>query len=508
VTAALFLIAEVIMKFTLFIPQAVFTTTVGDATSGFLYVVSVAQGWDPTLGHTLMTNYPFGDGVAKPAYVTWLTILAPLWLFSRVMQPATALALVTILGYVTSGLGMYGLVKRLTRHWYVAAFAAYAAAFMPYHVYKSSDHLTNVFNVVVILVIGFFLAVWRRATKARIAGLAISVALACYTDGYYIMIAGLTLVGLIIAAVISDKLIGRVSWRQIGRRLLNVVIAGALTVLLLLPIAGVYIVQNRQVQSDLAQNRGAIMQDAVTYAAHPIDFVLPASGNPIVTHIPALKARSDVRNQHSNAAERTNYLGWTVIILTLIGYGSLLVARRRARKPVLARDTAEHVSLLALPLVIVWAFGPQLAFGHIVIPMPYQWLIQVTALWRVPARMVLGVQPLAVLAAAAVLDRLLSGPSLTKASWAKRFGRRAGMLPMILAIALTGGLALEYWTPITSRPFSAKDMPQTYAWIKQQSDIKAILELPIGGHMSTAGYYAPCADDPRATHHRFLAGDR
>jgi hypothetical protein len=146
----------------------------------------------------------------------------------------------------------------------VAAFAAYAAAFMPYHVYKSSDHLTNLFNVVVILVIGFFVAVWRRATKARIAGLAISVALACYTDGYYIMIAGLTLVGLIIAAIVSDKLIGAVPRRQIDRRLLNVAIAGALTLLLLLPIAGVYVVQNRELQSDLAQNRGAILQDALT----------------------------------------------------------------------------------------------------------------------------------------------------------------------------------------------------------------------------------------------------
>ena len=489
-TAVLFLIAEVIQKFTLFIPGAVFTTTVGDATSGFLYVVSVAQGWDPTLGHTMMTNYPFGDEIAKPAYVTWITLLAPLWLLSRVMRPTTALALVTALGFVTSGLGMYGLVKRLTGHWYVAAFAAYAVAFMPYHVYKSSDHLTNVFNVVVILVIGFFVAVWRRATKARVAGLAIAVALACYTDGYYIMIVGLTIVGLISAAVVSDKLIGGVSWRLIGRRLLNVVIAGALAVLLLLPIAGVFLIQNRQVLSDLAQSRGAIFQDTVTYAAHPIDFVLPASGNPIVTHIPALKARSDVRNQHSNPAERTNYLGWTVILLTLVGYGGLVLARRRGRRPEAARDMTERISLLALPLVIVWAFGPQLVIGPLTIPMPYQWIIDVTALWRVPARMVLAVQPLAVLAAAAVLDRLLSGPWLTKASWAKRFGHRARLLPVVLSLVMTAVLALEYWTPTTSRPFSGKDMPQTYVWLKQQSDIKAILELPIGGHLSTAGYYA------------------
>ena len=61
--------------------------------------------------------------------------------------------------------------------------------------------------------------------------------------------------------------------------------------------------------------------------------MLPASQNPIVTHIPALKARSDVRNQHSNPTERTNYLGWTVIILALIGYGPLLVARRRPSSP-------------------------------------------------------------------------------------------------------------------------------------------------------------------------------
>jgi hypothetical protein len=148
------------------------------------------------------------------------------------------------------------------------------------------------------------------------------------------------------------------------------------------------------------------------------------------------------------------------------------------------------VALLALRLVIVWAFGPQLAIGQLVIPMPYQWLIQVTALWRVPARMVLGVQPLAVLAAASVLDRLLARvrrPETSRRTW---FGRHARTLPTVVSLALTAVLALEYWTPTTSRPFSGQDMPQTYAWIKQQSGIKAILEWPIGGHMSTAGYYA------------------
>jgi hypothetical protein len=64
------------------------------------------------------------------------------------------------------------------------------------------------------------------------------------------------------------------------------------------------------------------------------------------------------------------------------------------------------------------------------------------------------------------------------------------VLPVALSLALTAVLALEYWTPTTSRPFSGKDMPETYTWIKQQSDIKAILELPIGGHISTAAYYA------------------
>lgn len=491
VTAALFAIAEVIMMFTLFIPGAIFTTSTGDATSGFLVVIRDAQGWDPTLGHTMMSNYPFGDDVAKPAYITWIAVLGPLWLLSRVMRPTTALALVTVLGYVTSGLGMYGLVKRLTGHWYVAAFAAYAAAFMPYHVYKSSDHLTNVFNVVVILVIGFFVAVWKRATKARIVGLGISVALACYTDGYYIMIAGFTVLGLIIAAVLSDRFIGDVPWRQIGRRLLHVAIAGVVAVILVLPILGVYVVQNRELQNDLVQQRGTILIDTLIYSAHPIDFVLPAKENPIVTHVPALKAASDVRNQHSNPMERTDYLGWTVILLVVFGYGGLVVARRRAREPVVPRETAERVALLALPFVIVWAFGPELAIGpQLSIRLPYLGLIQVTSLWRVPARMVLGIQPLAVLAAAAVLDRLLSGSWLSQASWAKRSVRRARVLPVVLSLALTAVLALEYWTPTASRPFSGKDMPETYTWIKQQSDIKAILELPIGAHMSTAGYYA------------------
>jgi hypothetical protein len=492
VAVALFAIAELIMGFTLFIPGAVFTAAPGDATSGFLVVIRDAKGWDFTLGYTTMSNYPFGDAIAKSAFITWIAVLGPLWLLSRVMEPTTALALVTVLGYMTSGLGMYGLVKRITGHWYVAVFAGYAAAFLPYHVYKSSDHLTNVFNVVMILVIGFFVAVWRRATRARIIGLALSVALACYTDGYYILIAGLTIGALIIAAVFSDRFIGDVPWRQIGRRLLKVVIAGVLAAILLLPIAGVFAFQNRELQNDLGQQRGAILDEALNYSAHPIDFVLPAKANPIVTHSTVLKALYDIDPQRSNLAERANYLGWTVILLVLVGYGGVLVGMRRPRKPVAPRQTAEPVALVALPLVIVWAFGPELGISpQLAIRMPYNWLIHVTELWRVPARIVLAVQPLAVLGAAAVLDRLLSGLGGSHSPWAKRMGRGARALPVVLSLALTAVLAFEYWTPTASRPFSAADMPETYTWIAQQSDIGAILELPLGAHTSSTGsYYA------------------
>jgi hypothetical protein len=475
------------MKFTLFIPGAVFTATTGDATSGFLVVINDALGWNPALGHTMMSNFPYGDDISKPAYITWVAVLGPLWLLSRVMRPTTALALVTVVGYVTSGLGMYGLVKRLTGHWYVAVFAAYAAAFLPYHVYKSSDHLTNVFNVVMILVIGFFLAVWRRATKLRIAGLGAAVALACYTDGYYIMIGGFTLLGLVIAAVVSDRFIGDVPWRQIGRRLLRVVIAGVVAAVLLLPIIGVYAAQSRELLTDLGQQRGAILDDAVTFSAEPLDFLLPAPQNPIVTHIPFLTAASVVRGQHSNTMESANYLGWTVILLLLVGYGGVVVAKRRGLDPVVPRETTERVALLALPLVMVWAFGPQMAIGNRVLPLPYSWLIHVTALWRVPARMILSVQPLAVLAAAMVLGRLLDrlrSPGPSRGSGA---GRR--VLPVVVALVLTAVLALEYVTPVASKPFSGRDMPATYAWIAQQSDIKAILELPIGPYSTTAAYY-------------------
>jgi hypothetical protein len=100
------------------------------------------------------------------------------------------------------------------------------------------------------------------------------------------------------------------------------------------------------------------------------------------------------------------------------------------------------------------------------------------------------VQPLAVLGAAAVLDRLLSASWLRQASIVRVLGRSVRLLPAVLSLALTAVLAVEYLTPTDSRPFSSTDMPATYTWLSQQSDVKAILELPIGGHTSTAGYYA------------------
>lgn len=65
---------------------------------------------------------------------------------SSLTTPICGLNLVLLLGYMSSGLLMFGLVKWLLKRFDIALFAGYAAAFVPFHIFKGQSHINYTYG--------------------------------------------------------------------------------------------------------------------------------------------------------------------------------------------------------------------------------------------------------------------------------------------------------------------------------------------------------------------------
>src|SRR4051812_29823276 len=64
-----------------------FTAGIGDATSGFLWLLYADNTTSYLHAHTNLVNFPYGENLWSPLYTTWLLVLGPLWIVSRFLSP-------------------------------------------------------------------------------------------------------------------------------------------------------------------------------------------------------------------------------------------------------------------------------------------------------------------------------------------------------------------------------------------------------------------------------------
>lgn len=453
----------------------IFAGGIGDATSGFLWYIFADADRNPLWGHTNLINYPYGHDLSNPIFITWTLVFGPLWLVSRIVSPVAALYLVTLGGFISCGLVMYLVVKRITGDWSAALFASYAAAFMPYHILKSSAHLTNVYSWVFVAIIACSIAFWRQPNKRRGALLAVAIAAAMYTDGYYIFVGGVLCIALLAALCIVDVVSG-VACRKIVRKLGGLTVVALGVIVLLLPIVWVQISASSQIQQGLSSLRGDIKKEVASYAAKPIDLLLPAQGNVLVGNFDWYERLFAQKNERSNNTENTSYIGY--VVMGLAAYGAItatkaLVRLRRTGGTLSLPNYVILVCIIAIPLTLVWMLPPQL-FGF---TMPVGYLTDLTSYWRVPSRVFLALHPLFVIAAALGLFALMR--TITN--------KRIALAVAMLALLVTG---LEYSTSAYRPSFGFSDMPKAYTWLAGQQDIQSIAETPfVDRPTEITGYY-------------------
>lgn len=456
----------------------------GDGTAGFLWILFADKGWGGILAHSNLVNYPVGENLANPTFITYSALLIPLWVMSRLAGPITALNIVTFFGFFACAMAMYWLVKRLIRNKLISFFAGYASAFVPYHIMKSSAHLAYLFSVVFVLIIAGFIGLWRQPKSWKRALIfAAAIALAYYTDGYYLLLASF-FVGCNILASFIYLAVSKAPLPRVKAWLIGLIRMGVVLMLLCLPILFTQFSQSKNIQSHLSSARDGIGFDLDFYSSKKIDYLLPSVHHPSLINNETFLQMQQYKNSRSNTSENTLYVGYVVILLCVIGFVLLagwLVSRKKSTISSLSVAQRRSyiflgaITFVSVPMMLYASLPPFLYFmGHKIPTLGGFFVLSGITLWRVMSRFFLPMHVLLVLFAAVTLSVLYRTVGALKIDT-----KRANFLRISVFLLLTLGTAFEY-ASATSRPaFDFNNLPRAYKWLKTEKGIQVIAETPL-----------------------------
>lgn len=457
--------------------------SIGDATAGFMWYNFADHNSSLLLSHTDFVNYPYGLPLGGPIFITYYALLIPMRLLSFIFGSVAALNLVMLWGYIGAATIGYWLIKRLTGNISVAIFSGFATAYVPYAIYKSSNHINYLFSLVFILILTAFIALWSRPTKLRAAILALSIALAFYTDGYYVLLASVMVIGLVLAGFIQ-LLLFQFKKIEYWRRFKALLLSLGCLLILIIPIVYTQITCSTQIKSTLGAARGDISFEMTYYNLNPADFITPPEGNPLLKLIDNSGALTKHKISHSNPSESMAYLGFILIFLMVAGFVLIamwLVNRRKSTINLLDNKTQKMYILLGLitfismPILLSFMFSPSITIFGKVIPLPGEFLIMHNiALWRVMGRFFIVFHVLITMFAGFTLWVILSFNKLVSKS-----AKLKPWVIAIIAILLTLMVAFEYHTTVNRNGFNLNSQPLAYQWLKKQENIKVIAEFPM-----------------------------
>ncbi len=451
----------------------------GDGTAGFLWLNYVDKDNSPLYQYTDMVNYPVGEKLSSPLFISWSSLLFPLWVFSKLFSPIWALNIVTFFGFFSCAMTMYWLIKRLTGDISVAIFAGFAATFMPYHLIKSSSHLAYIFSYIFILIFAAILGLMLKPTIMRATLVSLSIAIAYYTDGYYLLIAS------VFAAVLATgtliyKFIERSPARDIIKLIKYYIFSLLVLAILSMPIIIVQLNSSSDISSSLSKNRANIATEIQYYSAKYYDYLIPSANHPLLMHSEQYKVLNNYKDSRSNSSENTLYIGYVLIVLSIIGmvfvlYGGIShnksATLNKLNKSIKRKYTLISVLfIITVITLILFTLSPKTNLFNYTLRTPSWFLIYLDiAYWRVMARFFLPLHVMFVIFSSFTLWIILK---------TSRKIEGKSILRVAVAIILIILLSFEYATNTARPSFDFNNMPKAYFWLKEQPDIKVVAELP------------------------------
>ena len=436
----------------------------GDSTAGLIWLEWNYDVLDalPWRGTTPLLNAPQGAPLWQPFYVTALVLMLPMWVVSQVVGPVCSWNVGVIAGLLLDGWIMYLFVRWLTKNAPLALVAGLAFLLLPHHYQKAHAHLAYVHSWVFVLILWSTLRLLQRATLGRGALLGLSIATACYLDGYYLLIAttfGAASGLLVLLAAARDR-------SELIARLRAGLAAAVVLGVALVPIFFTLATSRSTISGAIERSPN----DVATYSARPWEYVLPARHHPLLP--PELGAWQDRHLHESNYSEQTLYLGAIPLTGAVAAIVSLLFRRHRARPVAAGPSTSAVVGIVAVAALfcLVMSAPPRIAIGGIVVPMPSGVISGALPFWRVYARFV---APIAV--CVITLASVVAAMALSRGRPEMRL-----RLSIVAAAVLAGLVVLDFLPPRPPLNFSyERDTPAEYEWLDDRPANQIIAEYPL-----------------------------
>ncbi len=409
---------------------------------------------------------PFGRTSPASAHVTLFVTLGPGWLVTSIAGPIVAYNVTVFSGLTLSGAAMYMLIRWLGLGRTSAAWSGAAFILVPYVALRATSHLPFVHleSFPLLLMAGIF---WlERPNLRRAVLMTLAIVLAWLTNPYY------GLMALIIAAVfvVIGLVLGTRRNGPIPAARSALEVGGSVLVLVGLPLLALY-----------SSSRDAVVQgferdpiELQLYGAHFTDYVKPVVGDAFLSGIVGADTWDGLG---SPGGERTAFLGFTTIVLALIGLFFLI--RRWDSTPQRVRLAAISAMVLVPVLVLMSLSHPYplpWPFEGSTIPMPAGIVFDFTPFLRAFARFSIAVMAVVLIIAAIGLSGLLRGRTQVTAY------AIAALVFVFTIVDLPGttptSLVTGSSTPIQINGADADELP-AWQWIAEETDPDAvILESP------------------------------
>lgn len=420
----------------------------GSGTVTFYWWWSYALTHGKSIFDNQLQGVPLGSEWSRvPLVPLSMFIFAPL---SVLLGPVLSYNVLILSSFPLTAWATYMLGRRLGLTALPAAFSGLTFAFTPYHLEKAMGH-GNQAHLELLVGELLLLVTWRARGRIRYivgAGILAGLQLWAETSIAYVLVFAVATFFLVSASI--GLLTEPRKWEVLRRHLGAGALLAAISALFV-PVAVVFLHRPGTPGStpDLLALEHRDLGQVQIYSARLHEYVQPYYNNPLV---PALIKRWELAHLHgSNWTESTILLGFTVIVLAIVG----IILTRRLFPVALATALIAAGALLAMP-------PTRLLFGRPV-HFPSYYLFGLISSYRVYARfswmVLLGGSLLAGLGLAALQSRLRPGSVHVLL-----------LIPFLLAAIEFNNLPPERFTQV----FPA---PAEYVWLRDQPQ-GVLLEYP------------------------------
>lgn len=398
------------------------------------------------VGSTHLVSFPFGKSLrANP--MDFLTVLPTTWLAS-ITNEVFAFNFILLLGVLLSSLFTYLLVYLLTKRTIPSVICGLAYVILPYYLAMSQYHFTLARIEVFPLFLLPLVWVLKHPRWYNVSWILLAQFVTFAVNPHYGLFNFLVLIAFLLVYLFYR---GEDGWRKptLAR------IGGVFSLAILAAATGIpRFLSIFQASAEIAL--GKPFEQLYAYSARAWDYFLPSVQHPLLGKLTDGFIMSHIHDSYWH--EQTLYLGWTILILAILGTWYLWRSRVK-----------EHRFLgVFLPLMAVGGFlfsmPPTVGVFGAQIPMPGFFLHYLFPVFRVYARF--GV---VVATATVVLAGFGIAWVLGQVRWKKTIG-----------VLIAGLILFEFLNVPPAHFVDLSKPPQVYQWLSEQDEVQAIAEYPLG----------------------------